>query len=81
VGSPKLFQQNRPFVKSDEEVSGEKPEWTEQENCLRLLEEAKTSEQSQSTDVHRVADDFVRPDGNELFWGIKKEPAALDLEQ
>ena len=55
AGNPKPALHN-------EAVSSEKPEGTEQKNCLRLLEEAKANEEGQSTKIHRVADDSVRTD-------------------
>lgn len=83
IGSPKLFREDRFFVEGDKEVSTEKPERAKEQNCLRLLKEAKASEEEQSTNVHGVADDPVRTDGNELFWGIERgrRPPTLNDEQ
>ena len=83
IGSPNLFRQDRLFVEGDKEVGTEKPERAKEQNCLRLLEETEASEEEQSTDVHRVADDSIRADGNELFWGIERgrRPPTLNDEQ
>lgn len=83
VGSPKLFRQDRFFVESDEKVRAEKPERAEEQNCLRLLEEAKASEEEQATKVHRIADDSVGTDGNKPPWSIKRSrrSATLNDEQ
>ncbi len=64
-------------------MRAEKPERAEQQNCLRLLEEAKASEEEQSTDIHGVADDSVGTDGNEPLGSIERSrrSATLSNEQ
>ena len=79
IGSPKLFRQDRLFVEGDKEVGTEKPERAKEQNCLRLLEETEASEEEQSTDVHRVADDSVGADGNKPFGGIKRSGSSATL--
>ena len=83
VGRPKFLRQDRFFVESDEKVRAEKPERAEQQNGLRLLEEAKASEKEQSTDIHGVTNDSVGTNGNNLLGSVERSrrSATLSNEQ
>ncbi len=65
------------FVQDDKEMREQKPRQSEEQNCGRLLVQAEAKKNDETTDIHRIAHEFVRTGGNEPARWVEWRGRAL----